>query len=84
MGWLLICYIPQYARIMTRQSAEGLSTYYVLLGSLSGVCAVANILMLPSSAVEIGCCRTNTTFACISGLLGMIQVTFGIACFWIV
>ncbi|ETI22046.1 hypothetical protein G647_06117 [Cladophialophora carrionii CBS 160.54] len=84
MGWLLICYIPQYARIISRRSAEGLSTYYVLLGSLSGVCAVGNIMMLPSSAVEIGCCRTNTRFACISGLLGMVQVTFGIACFWVV
>jgi uncharacterized membrane protein YuzA (DUF378 family) len=84
MGWVLISYIPQWARIITRKSAEGLSTFYVLLGSLSGVCAVGNILMLPSSAVEIGCCRTNTRFACISGLLGMFQVIFGIACFWVV
>ena len=84
MGWLIICYIPQYARIISRRSAEGLSTYYVLLGSLSGVCAVGNIMMLPSSAVAAGCCRTNTRFACVSGLLAMIQVTFGIACFWIV
>ncbi|KIW12188.1 hypothetical protein PV08_09464 [Exophiala spinifera] len=84
MGWLLICYLPQWARIVSRKSAEGLSTYYILLGSLSGVCAVGNIMMLPSSAVELGCCRTNTRFACISGLLGMLQVIFGIACFWIV
>ncbi|KAI1614737.1 hypothetical protein EDD36DRAFT_163498 [Exophiala viscosa] len=84
MGWLLICYIPQWGRIVSRKSAEGLSTYYILLGSLSGVCAVGNIMMLPSSAVEIGCCRTNTQFACISGLLGMLQVIFGIACFWVV
>ncbi|OQV05366.1 PQ loop repeat-containing protein [Cladophialophora immunda] len=84
MGWLLICYIPQWGRIILRRSAEGLSTYYILLGSLSGVCAVGNIMMLPSSAVDIGCCRTNTRFACIRGLLGMLQVIFGIACFWIV
>ncbi|KIW53884.1 hypothetical protein PV05_06294 [Exophiala xenobiotica] len=84
MGWLLICYLPQWARIVSRKSAEGLSTYYILLGSLSGVCAVGNIMMLPSSAVELGCCRINTRFACISGLLGMLQVIFGIACFWVV
>jgi hypothetical protein len=84
MGWLLICYLPQWARIVSRKSAEGLSTYYILLGSLSGVCAVANIMMLPSSAVELGCCRVNARFACISGLLGMLQVIFGIACFWVV
>ncbi|KUI59782.1 hypothetical protein VP1G_06993 [Cytospora mali] len=82
MGWVLISYIPQYARIVSRKSAEGLSTLYILLGSLSGVCAVGNIMMLPSSEVEIGCCRELQRFACISGLLGMFQVIFGIACFW--
>ncbi|TKA79064.1 hypothetical protein B0A55_02515 [Friedmanniomyces simplex] len=84
MGWLLICYVPQWKRIVSRASAEGLSTLYILLGSVSGVCAVGNIMMIPSSAVEIGCCRTNTRFACISSLLGMMQVILGIACFWVV
>ncbi|KAK5686576.1 hypothetical protein LTS10_002696 [Elasticomyces elasticus] len=84
MGWLLICYIPQWARIVNRKSAEGLSTFFIFLGSIGGICAVGNIMMIPSSAVEIGCCRTNTRFACISSLLGMLQVIFGIACFWVV
>ncbi|USW53320.1 hypothetical protein Slin15195_G066390 [Septoria linicola] len=84
MAWLFICYIPQWARIVRRKSAEGLSTLYILLGSLSGVCAIGNILILPSSAVEMGCCRTNSRFACISSLLGMLQIMFGIACFWVV
>lgn len=84
MGWVLLCYIPQWARIISRKSAEGISAFYILLGSLSGVCAVGNIMMLPSSIVEIGCCRSNTRFTCISNLLGMLQVTFGIACFWVV
>jgi hypothetical protein len=84
MVWLLISYIPQWARIVSRKSAEGLSTLYILLGSLSGVCAVGNIMMLPISAEEIGCCREISAFACVSGLLGMLQIVFGIACFWIV
>lgn len=84
MGWLLISYIPQWARIISRKSAEGLSTFYILLGSLSGVCAVGNILMLPSTEADMGCCTTNSKFACISGLLGTFQVIFGVACFWIV
>lgn len=84
MVWLVICYIPQWARIVSRKSAEGLSTLYILLGSLSGVCAVGNIMVLPSSEDEIGCCRYRSTFACVSGLLGMAQVIFGIACFWVV
>ncbi|KAK7740971.1 hypothetical protein SLS53_005034 [Cytospora paraplurivora] len=82
MGWVLVSYIPQYARIVSRKSAEGLSTLYILIGALSGVCAVGNIMMLPSSEVEMGCCRELQRFACISGLLGMFQVIFGIACFW--
>ncbi|RYP48883.1 hypothetical protein DL768_005307 [Monosporascus sp. mg162] len=84
MAWLLVSYIPQWARIISRKSAEGLSTLYILLGSTSGVCAVGNILMLPSSQVDIGCCRGNSPFSCVSGLLGMLQVVFGIACFWTV
>ncbi|EWC47753.1 hypothetical protein DRE_02953 [Drechslerella stenobrocha 248] len=82
--WTIISYIPQYSRMITRQSAEGLSTLYILLGAASGVCAVGNILVLPSSQVDIGCCRTNDTYPCIVGLLGMIQVINGVACFWIV
>ena len=84
MIWLLISYIPQWGRIIVRQSAEGLSTLYILLGSLSGVCAIGNIMMLPSSQVDMGCCRENTRFACVSGLLGILQVASGIVCFWVV
>lgn len=84
MSWVLAANFPQWARIVSRKSAEGLSTLYILLGSLSGVCAVGNILVLPSTDVDMGCCRTNSTFACINGLLGMLQVILGIACFWVV
>ncbi|KFA60084.1 hypothetical protein S40285_09292 [Stachybotrys chlorohalonatus IBT 40285] len=84
MIWLLAANIPQWARIISRRSAEGLSTLYILLGSLSGVCAVGNILVLPSTDEDIECCLQNSTFSCISGLLGMLQVISGIACFWVV
>lgn len=84
VGWLLISYIPQWTRIISRASAEGLSTFYILLGSLSGVCAVGNILMLPSTEADMGCCTINSRFACISGLFGTIQVIFGVVCFWVV
>jgi len=79
---MLVSYVPQYARIVGRQSAEGLSTLYILLGSMSGICAVANILILPASQVDIGCCRNNNTFACVAGLLGMVQVITGVSLFW--
>jgi hypothetical protein len=79
---MLISYIPQYARIIGRKSAEGLSTLYILLGASSGVCAIANILVLPASQVDIGCCRNNDTFSCVAGLLGMVQVITGVTLFW--
>lgn len=86
MAWVFLSYLPQYARIVTRQSAEGLSTLYILLGSLSGVCAIGNILMLPTSDLPRDCCRDPglSWFACVSGMLGIGQVVFGIACFWVV
>jgi hypothetical protein len=82
LGWLLVSYIPQFARIIGRKSAEGLSTLYILLGSLSGTCAVANIMVLPSSQTDISCCRHYTRFGCISRLLGIFQVVSGVALFW--
>ena len=84
MGWLLVCYIPQWARIISRKSAEGFPTLYILLGSLSGMCAVTRIMMLPPGAVDIGCCHDNTPFACISSLLGMLQIVFGFTSFCVV
>ncbi|EMC92223.1 hypothetical protein BAUCODRAFT_38240 [Baudoinia panamericana UAMH 10762] len=84
MAWVVLCTLPQWARIISRKSAEGLSTLYILLGSISGVCAIGNVMMLPSSAIALDCCNVNSGFACVSGLLGMMQVTIGIACFWVV
>jgi hypothetical protein len=84
MLWLFAANIPQWARIVARKSPEGLSTLYILLGSLSGVCAVGNILVLPSTDEDIECCLINSPFSCVSGLLGMLQVISGIACFWVI
>jgi len=84
IGWMCLSYIPQWHRIISRRSAEGLSTLYILLGAASGVCAVANILILPASQVDAGCCTTNTRFACVAGMLGMVQVLLGVALFWTV
>lgn len=84
IAWMVIAYIPQWYRIISRRSAEGLSTLYILLGAASGICAVGNILILPASQVDAGCCRRNTRFACIAGLLGMTQVLLGVALFWTV
>jgi len=75
--WLVLSYLPQYFRIIARQSAAGLSGTFLLLGSISGICGIGNIIALPSSQVDLGCCKKNARFACIAGLMGMVQIILG-------
>jgi hypothetical protein len=78
---ILISYLPQHLRIITRRSSEGLSPYFVLLGTTSSTFAIANILTLPASQADIGCCHEISRFACIAGLLGIAQVAVQWGCF---
>lgn len=78
---ILISYLPQHLRIVLRRSSEGLSPYFVLLGTTSGTFALANILTLPRSQADIECCHHISRFACVSGLLGIAQVFVQWSCF---
>jgi uncharacterized protein with PQ loop repeat len=78
---ILISYLPQHYRIISRRSSEGLSPYFVLLGTTSSTFAIANILTLPASQADIGCCKEISAVACLSGLLGIAQVAVQWACF---
>jgi hypothetical protein len=80
---ILISYLPQHIRIISRRSSYGLSPWFVLLGTTSGTCAFANILVLPKSRLDIGCCRQVDEFACVAGLLGIAQVGVQWSCFTI-
>lgn len=75
--WLIIGYLPQYFRIIVRQSGAGLSPSFLLIGTIGGVCGVGNIIALPSSQIDMGCCKVNARFACVAGLLGMVQIVAG-------
>ncbi|OAP64970.1 hypothetical protein AYL99_00942 [Fonsecaea erecta] len=68
---ILISYLPQHIRIIQLRSSFGLSPYFVLLGTTSGTCAFANILVLPRSRADVACCREVDQFACVAGLLGI-------------
>ncbi|KAF2428934.1 PQ loop repeat protein [Tothia fuscella] len=78
---ILISYLPQHYRIISRRSSEGLSPYFVLLGTTSSTFAIANILTLPASQEDIGCCKEISGVACLAGLLGIAQVAVQWACF---
>jgi uncharacterized protein with PQ loop repeat len=73
---ILVSYLPQHLRIITRRSSEGLSPYFVLLGTTSSTFAIFNVICLNSSIRTIACCRHGgiSQFDCFAGLLGIIQV----------
>ena len=78
---ILLSYIPQHLRIISRRSSEGLSPYFVLLGITSSTFAIFNILTLPRSQQDIACCKEVSGFACVAGLLGIAQVAVQWSCF---
>ncbi|KAI9728162.1 MAG: hypothetical protein M1828_004623 [Chrysothrix sp. TS-e1954] len=81
---LVLSYLPQHYRIIARRSSDGLSPYFVLLGTTSGTCAIANILTLPQSRTDITCCKVNSGFSCFAGLLGIVQIGLQWSCFFLI
>ena len=79
---ILISYLPQHYRIIARRSSQGISPYFVLLGTTSGTCAFANIITLPASRADLACCKEISGFECFAGLLGIAQVGVQWVCFW--
>lgn len=78
---LLISYLPQHYRIISRGTSEGISPYFVLLGTTSATAGFANILTVPPSRAAIGCCKELETFECAAGLLGVAQLGMQWLCF---
>ena len=80
---ILVSYLPQHHRIISRRSSTGISPYFVLLGTTSGTCAFANILTLPASRRDFTCCRDLSGFECAAGVLGIAQVGVQWSCFMV-
>ena len=80
---ILVSYLPQHHRIISRRSSTGISPYFVLLGTTSGTCAFANILTLPASRRDFACCRDLSGFECVAGVLGIAQVGVQWSCFMV-
>lgn len=71
---LLVSYLPQHYRIVARGTSEGISPWFVLLGTTSATAGFANILTVPPSRRDIQCCSELGTFECAAGLLGIAQL----------
>lgn len=67
---ILVSYFPQHAKIIQRRTSEGLSPWWVLLGGLSSIAAIGNILTLPASRADIGCCKELGAPECAAALFG--------------
>lgn len=78
---ILFSYIPQHAKIMTNGTSAGLSPWWVLLGTLSSIAGLTNIVVLPTSQHDMACCREISGSACSAALLGIVQVGVQWICF---
>ncbi|KAK5712625.1 hypothetical protein LTR17_017878 [Elasticomyces elasticus] len=81
LAGILLSYLPQHLKILSRRSSEGLSPWWVLLGALSSIAALGNILTLPTSREDVACCKTIGKGECAAALLGVGQIGCQWACF---
>jgi len=80
LAGILISYLPQHHRIISRGTSEGISPAFLLLGVTSGTCAFANILIL--SRGVLACCGKGIGgFNCFAASLGVVQVGTQWCCF---
>lgn len=81
---ILVSYLSQHYRIISRRSSEGISPFFILLGTTSGTCSLANVLTLQASRADISCCKIVSLFECTAGLLGILQIFVQWLCFSII
>ncbi|KAF2121174.1 hypothetical protein BDV96DRAFT_483894 [Lophiotrema nucula] len=81
---ILVSYLPQHYKIISRRSSRGLSPLFVLLGTVSGTASIANILTLPESTRDMACCQEIGKFPCAAALLGIAQIGVQWTCFFFI
>ncbi|KAI4672105.1 uncharacterized protein J4E78_000605 [Alternaria triticimaculans] len=81
---ILVSYLPQHYKIISRRSSRGLSPMFVLLGTVSGTASIANILTLPESTRDMGCCKEIGSFPCAAAMLGIVQIGVQWSCFFFI
>ncbi|KAI2614050.1 uncharacterized protein GGS25DRAFT_470131 [Hypoxylon fragiforme] len=81
---IMLSYVTQHYRIISRGSSEGISPYFVLLGVTSANAQFGNILTLPQSRADVACCKEVSPFECTAGLLGIAQIGTQWICFAVI
>jgi len=70
---ILVSYLPQHFKIIINKTSEGISPWFLLLGSISMTCSFFNILIL--QAYEFECCKHESARLCFENTLGIVQLT---------
>ncbi|EIN14437.1 hypothetical protein PUNSTDRAFT_80797 [Punctularia strigosozonata HHB-11173 SS5] len=69
---LIISYLPQHFRIISKGSSEGFSPWFLLLGSTSAASGMLNMITMQWTIIR--CCRALTFGGCIEVTAGVFQV----------
>ncbi|KAF7334467.1 hypothetical protein MVEN_02276200 [Mycena venus] len=69
---LVISYLPQHFRIIRQNTSEGLSPWFLLLGSTSSAAGFLNLVTVQHT--QIRCCRVVTLAQCVESTAGIVQV----------
>ncbi|KAJ7641291.1 hypothetical protein FB45DRAFT_825431 [Roridomyces roridus] len=69
---LIISYLPQHYRIIHTRTSEGLSPWFLLLGSTSSAAGFLNMMTVQHT--QIRCCRVQSLSACLESTAGIVQV----------
>jgi len=69
---LILSYLPQHLRIISNRSSEGISPWFLLLGSTSSTAAMLNVVALQWPVVL--CCKQVNAGMCLESLGGVFQV----------
>ncbi|CAK5278264.1 unnamed protein product [Mycena citricolor] len=69
---LVISYLPQHLRIIRTGTSEGLSPWFLLLGSTSSAAGFLNLVTVQH--VQIRCCSVVSIASCMESTAGIVQV----------
>ncbi|KAJ6589258.1 hypothetical protein B0H19DRAFT_1103426 [Mycena capillaripes] len=69
---LIISYLPQHFRIINQGTSEGLSPWFLLLGSTSSAAGFLNLVTVQHT--QIRCCRVVSIASCVEATAGIVQV----------
>ncbi|KAJ2117947.1 hypothetical protein IW146_000318 [Coemansia sp. RSA 922] len=76
-----LSYLPQHLKILKRRSSDGISPYFILLGTVGAGSNITNIILLQFIALQ--CCTVQTYGTCVASLLGIFQVVIQGTMFYI-